>query len=67
MFTEEMDYDTSWAAGVAQVGMIYRGSDFAGTSDYDDIIERLSQDPAVMTDDYKAQFLYIVGMLEEME
>ena len=33
MFTEEMDYDTSWAAGVAQVGMIYRDSDFAGTSD----------------------------------
>jgi Ca-activated chloride channel family protein len=67
MFTEEMDYDTSWAAGVAQVGMLYRDSDFAGDSDYDDIIERLSQDPAVMTDDYKAQFLYIVGMLEEME
>lgn len=67
VFTEEMDYDTSWAAGVAQVGMIYRGSDFAGTSDYEDIIERLSQDPTVMTDDLKAQFLYIVGMLEEME
>ncbi|MBO4881909.1 MAG: von Willebrand factor type A domain-containing protein [Lachnospiraceae bacterium] len=67
MFTERMDYDTSWAAGVAQVGMLYRGSDYAGTSDYEDIIERLSADPAVMTDDYKAQFLYIVGMLEEME
>ena len=67
VFTEEMDYDTSWAAGVAQVGMIYRGSDFAGTSDYEDIIERLSQDPTVMTDDLKAQFLYIVGMLEDME
>ncbi len=67
MFTEEMDFDTSWAAGVAQVGMIYRGSDFAGTSDYEDIIERLSQDPTVMTDDLKAQFLYIVGMLEDME
>ena len=67
MFTEEMDYDTSWAAGVAQVGMIYRNSDFAGTSDYEDIIERLSQDPTVMTDDLKAQFLYIVGMLEDME
>ncbi len=67
MFTEEMDYDTSWAAGVAQVGMIYRDSEFAGDSDYDDIIERLSEDPAVMTDDLKAQFIYIVGMLEEME
>ena len=67
MFTEEMDYDTSWAAGVAQVGMIYRDSEFAGDSDYDDIIERLSEDPAVMTDDYKAQFIYIVGLLDEME
>jgi len=67
MFTEEMDLDTSWAAGVAQVGMLYRGSEFAGDSDYEDIIERLSEDPRVMEDDLKAQFLYIVGMLEEME
>ena len=67
MLTDEMDYDTSWAAGVAQVGMLYRGSEFAGTSDYDDIIERLSQDPAVMTDDYKAQFIYIVELLEKMD
>lgn len=67
MFTRQMDLDTSWAAGVAQVGMLYRGSAYAGTSDYEDVIERLSEDPAVMEDDLKAQFLYIVGMLEEME
>ena len=67
MFTENMDFDTSWAAGVAQVGMLYRGSEFAGTSDYDDIIERLSKDPSVMEDDLKAQFIYIVQMLSEME
>ena len=67
MFTEEMDLDTSWAAGVAQVGMLYRGSDYAGTSDYDDIVDRLSQDPAVMTDDLKAQFLYIVNMLDKLD
>ncbi len=67
MFTEEMDYDTSWAAGVAQVGMLYRGSEYAGDSDYDDIIERLSEDPAVMTDDLKAQFIYIVELLEKID
>ncbi|MCR4792902.1 MAG: von Willebrand factor type A domain-containing protein [Lachnospiraceae bacterium] len=67
MLTEKMDRDTSWAAGVAQVGMLYRGSEYAGTSDYDDIIDRLSEDPAVMEDDLKAQFLYIVGMLEDMD
>lgn len=67
MFSEEMDFDTSWAAGVAQVGMLYRGSDYAGSSDYDEIIERLSKDPSVMTDDLKAQFIYIVKMLSEME
>ena len=67
MFTEEMDADTSWAAGVAQVGMLYRNSEYAGTSDYDDIIERLSEDPAVMTDDYKAQFIYITELLEKMD
>ena len=62
----EMDLNTSWAAGVAQAGMLYRDSEFAGTSDYDEIIERLSEDPSVMTDDLKAQFLYILGMLSEM-
>lgn len=67
MLTDKMDYDTSWAAGVAQVGMLYRGSEYAGTSDYDDIIERLSADPAVMTDDYKAQFIYIVELLDKMD
>ena len=67
MFTENMDFDTSWAAGVAQVGMLYRDSDIADSYDYDDIIERLSKDPAIMEDDLKAQFIYIVQMLAEMD
>lgn len=60
----EMDADTSWAAGVAQFGMLLRGSEFAGTSTYEDIYNRLVNDPAVMTDDFKAEFLYMLGTVK---
>ncbi|MBO6207371.1 MAG: VWA domain-containing protein [Lachnospiraceae bacterium] len=59
MISDTMDDDTSWAAGVAQFGMLLRESEFAGTSTYEDIIDRLKQDPKVMTDDFRAEFLYI--------
>ena len=57
---DSMDYDTSWAAGVAQFAMLLRGSDNAGSSSYQEIYDRLKNDPAVMTDDFKAEFLYMV-------
>ncbi len=57
---DDMDYDTSWAAGVAQFTMLVRGSDNMGTSSYEEIYDRLKNDPSIMTDDFKAQFLYMV-------
>ena len=57
MISDVMDDDTSWAAGVAQVGMLLRESDYAGTSEYDDVIARLKQCPKVMTDDFYAEFI----------
>ena len=60
-----MDDDTSWAAGVAQFGMLLRGSEFAGNSTYEDIIDRLKQSPKVMTDDFRAEFLYIAEKVAE--
>ena len=65
MISDTMDDDTSWAAGVAQFGMLLRGSDYAGTSDYQEIIDRLKQSPKVMTDDFRAEFLYIAEKVAE--
>lgn len=56
----DMDMDTSWAAGVAQFGMLFRDSEYKGSSTYASIYERLSKDPAVFTDDCRAEFLYLV-------
>ena len=63
----EMDYDTSWAAGVAQTAMLLRGSEYAGTSSYEDIRARLTSDPGVMTDDFKAEFLYMLDKIMEQQ
>ncbi len=65
--TDEMDNDTSWAAGVAQFAMLLRGSEYAGTSSYEEIYDRLKKDPAVMTDDFKAEFLYMLQMVSDNE
>ncbi len=63
---QEMDNDTSWAAGVAQFAMLLRDSEYKGTSTYDDIYNRLSTDPDVMTDDFKAEFLYMITLAEDL-
>ena len=60
-----MDYDTSWAAGVAQFVMLLRDSDNAGTSSYQEIYDRLKNDPSIMTDDFKAEFLYMVQKVSD--
>ena len=65
MVTEEIDADTSWAAGVAQAGMLFRDSEYKGTSTYAEVIERLKKDPDIMNDDLKAQFIYMVEMLSK--
>ena len=62
---DSMDYDTSWAAGVAQFAMLLRGSENAGTSTYEEIYDRLKNDPSVMTDDFKAEFLYMLQKVSD--
>ncbi len=61
---DKMDADTSWAAGVAQAGMLMRGSEYAGTSEFDDIYDRLKNDPEIMENDYKAEFLYMLRLMK---
>ncbi len=65
MYSDEMDDDTSWAAGVAQFAMLLRDSDYAGTSTYQEIYDRLKTDPKVMSDDFCAEFLYMIGKVAE--
>lgn len=59
-----MDPDTSWAAGVAQAGMIMRDSEYAGTSTLDGIYDRLKYDEDVMKDDFKAEFLFMLRAMK---
>ncbi|MBR5420428.1 MAG: VWA domain-containing protein [Lachnospiraceae bacterium] len=67
MKLDEMDEDTSWAAGVAQFGMLLRCSEYAGTSDYQGIYDRLKKTPKVMDDDFRAEFLYIVKQVGDLQ
>ena len=62
---EEMDADTSWAAGVAQAGMLLRDSKYAGTSTFDGIYQRLKEDPEIMDNDYKAEFLFMLRAMKK--
>ena len=60
MLKEEMDPDTSYAAGVAEFGMLLRGSEYSGTASYQEIYDRLKVLPGVMDDEFKTEFLYMV-------
>ena len=62
---EEMDDDTSWAAGVAQAAMLMRDSEYAGTSSFDEIFNRLKNDPEIMDNDFKAQFLFMLRVMKD--
>ncbi|MBR6173829.1 MAG: VWA domain-containing protein [Eubacterium sp.] len=60
MLREEMDDDTSFAAGVAEFGMLLRKSEYSGTASYQEIYDRLKSIPEIMEDDFKAEFVYLV-------
>ena len=64
-FTEEMDQDTSWAAGVAQAGMLMRDSEYAGTSSFEAIYDRLKENEDIMEDDYKAEFMFLLRLMKQ--
>ena len=61
----DMDDDTSWAAGVAQAAMIMRDSAYAGTTTPEDVYDRLKNDPEIMENDYKAEFLFLLRGIKE--
>ena len=59
----ELSADFSFAAGVAQTGMLLRGSEYSGTSTYQDVITRLKALPGITEDPYKEEFLYLLSKL----
>ena len=54
-----MSDNMSWAAGVAQAGMLLRGSEFAGDSDYETVRSRLRE--LTGGDEFREEFIYLLG------
>ena len=59
---DEMSDHMSWAAGVAQTGMLLRGSEYAGTSDYDEVRGRMKS--LTGNDEFREEFLYLISRLK---
>ena len=59
---DEMSPDQKWCAGVAQIAMLIRDSEFKGTSDYDSVLEMLK---SVSDDDFRNEFCDIVSKLQK--
>ena len=59
---DEMDDILSWAAGVAQAGMLLRGSEYAGTSDLASVRARLK--PLAEGDDFREEFIYLMSRMD---
>ena len=62
---EEMDADFSWAAGIAQAGMLLKDSRYKGTSTYKGARTLLRQAAAVQDDSYRDEFIYLLDKLEK--
>ena len=57
---EEMSTSMSWAAGVAQVSMLLKESEYAGTTDIAEVKDRLR---AISDDDFRDEFVYLIRKL----
>ncbi len=58
----QMSDNMSWAAGVAQIGMLLRDSEFKGTSDYSEVRDRLKA--LVGEDEFREEFVYLISRLD---
>ena len=59
-YSDSMSENMSFAAGVAQFGMVLRESDYLGSTTLEDIIARLKLLPSVAADEYKEELLYLM-------
>ena len=60
---EEMDDTMSWAAGVAQAGMFLRNSEYAGTTDIDEVRDRLKE--LTGNDEFREEFIYMLTRIRK--
>ncbi|MBP5263108.1 MAG: DUF3520 domain-containing protein, partial [Lachnospiraceae bacterium] len=56
---ETMSGNLSWAAGVAQAGMLLKKSEYAGNSNMKSVLARMEQLPGANSDEYRKEFLYL--------
>ena len=56
----------NWAAGVAQISMLLRGSEYAGTTDAQEVIQRMKQDETLLEDDFRYEFLYLLRQCKDL-
>ena len=49
-----------WAAGVAQIAMLIKDSDYKGTSNYGEVRDSLK---AISDNDFRDEFVYLVSRL----
>ena len=54
----------TFAAGVAEAGMLLRGSEYAGTSSRKDALALLRSCPSVTGDPYKEELVFLLGLME---
>ena len=60
----EMSDNMSFAAAVAEVGMLLRDSEWKGTATYQSALELLRGNGSLTGDPFKEEFLYLVTLLE---
>ena len=65
-FREDLSPNMNWAAGVAQISMLLRGSEYAGTTDAQEVIQRMKQDETLLEDDFRYEFLYLLRQCKDL-
>lgn len=60
---EEMSDNMSWAGGVAQAGMLLRGSEYAKDSTYEEVRSRLRE--LTDGDEFREEFIYLLSRIKE--
>ena len=64
VYTKKMPENLTFAAAVAEFGMVLRNSEFKGTASCDQILELL-EDYDYRSDDYKTEFVYLVRTMDK--
>ena len=61
--SDQMSGNLSWAAGVAQVGMVLKDSEYAGTTDLEEVRSRLKT--LTGNDEFREEFVYMMNKIKQ--